>query len=483
VLSCTEIILEAKDVAVIGLGESGASALSLLKNLKINCFGIDSATKEELEDKYPSIKNLEFSIYYKINSISDCIRLKDISCAIISPGVPLSAELVIQLENLNIPIFSELELGLSFIRGKKIIITGSNGKSTTSSLLAYLLRKSNFETRLLGNIGTAVSRLAAKEVISKEISDYIVVEASSYQLELLKSFRPDAGIFLNITPNHLERHKTIKNYCLAKANGFKRQTSKDTLILNGDNQDIFEATSSFLSKKYWFTKFKNRFLENTKSFYGYIDEESNKVFIRKINGSVVDFDLSNALLRGKHNLENMCVCLIQLELINVNLSKAYQDINLFSGLEHRLEVIQAPHQAIWINDSKSTTPEATITALATIRTEYPKKKTHLLVGGAAKTLSWRGCAQKIIAMSDQIISVCGFGKDGGNILKELQSEINNLVNITFKTFPSLDSAITDVSSALKNDELVLISPGCASFDEFKNFEDRGEFIKTRVKLL
>ncbi len=423
-------IFNKKKILIYGLGKSGLSAYKFLK--KKNTIYL-------YDDK--KINNKSVEIKKNLISYKNLIK-KKIDYTIISPGIntdncQLSQFLKKDIEKIN----TDLDIFYNkYSENINITITGTNGKSTTSKILYEVLRKHKKDVRLVGNIGNPI--LLEKNITSKTI---FVIEASSYQLEYSKLFRSNIAVILNISPDHLERHKTLKNYVRAKFKLIKNQTKKDYAILD---------TSNFHIKK----QIKNQ------KFLSEIIKVNKKVdpkILKKIN---------NPYFRTDGNKENLSFIIEIIKIFNIKKENIFKTLKNFNGLKYRQQIIFKSNDLTVINDSKATTFSSSTSILRSL------SNVHWLVGGLAK----KGDKFSLLKNNCKNFKAYIFGKDRRFFTKELKNIIK------YESFDDLESSIKKIFFNINNSknrkhQTILFSPAAASFDSFKNFEDRGKHFNKLIK--
>jgi UDP-N-acetylmuramoylalanine--D-glutamate ligase len=435
---------------VIGLGKSGINALRLLRKLNLNCTACDESEESKFKGKIPEELLSDEAINWYFSKLPyEIISPVNKILAVISPGVPFNHPFLQFLQKNNVLLITELELGLLFIDATKIIVTGSNGKSTTTALINHLLNCNGISSTVAGNIGTPPSELVADGYTK---FDYIVVEASSYQLEASTVLSADIAVFLNFADNHSARHGSASSYFKAKCRLFNDFLS-GTAILNCKDKFIVELGNNLNSPVIWFDQ--DLILE-TEILIPYSQTLAELPAPVKSNLSVT--------------LKVMEKCGISLENTIVNLSS-------FLSLPHRQEIIKQ-NQVTWINDAKSTCPEATYIALTTIfKNNYsPSITLHLLIGGSENKGNWNN-VWKLIRNFNLDVNIVCIGLIGKNLVVSAE---NSELFASYTT--NLKDAIKLVVNTLKPDDIVLYSPGAPSFDEFNNFEERGNTFKQMINV-
>lgn len=414
-----------KRVLVYGLGDSGRSAVKLLTKLGAHVFFYDD--------------NLEYAGY-----VGYVRRMEEehFDFCVLSPGVKIKDNPNIEiLKGKGTVILSELDLGYLFLKGKIIAVTGTNGKTTTVSLIYKILKDNGYDARLCGNIGVPIT-----SVVDTNKNSVTVVEVSSFQLESSYLFRCDIGVILNVMPDHLDRHGTMQEYidCKKKLASFTRKK----LVLNLD--DEIAKTFNFKKKCLYFSKKtlkKGVFLKN------------NQIFINKKPVC----SLNDIKLLGEKNLENVLGAVAALsDFKGLNFRESISD---FSPKSHRLEVVGQRGGAIFVDDSKATNVASTLNALSAFR----GKKIILLLGGRGKNYPYDAIFQH------KIKAVVTFGEEGERI-----SETANRYGVTTANFRRFDEAVRYACERNEGGDVVLLSPACSSFDEFSSYKERGERFKEIV---
>lgn len=401
------------------------------------------------------------NVKYEFGGNSEEILRCDI--VIKSPGISYDFPLVKKIQEKNIPIVNELEVSYQFIAEKlkcvpKIIaISGTNGKTTTTTLVG-LICKSYFDKVFVGgNIG--VPLIEFYDRIDKD--SIIVLEVSSYQLEDIIKFRPYISCLLNITPDHLEHHKTMENYINAKSRIFINQTEQDFAVLNYDDKTVYNLQIKHLPvKKVYFSK-NTQLVEGT-----YLEKKSKKLVFVSDKFEKKEF-LPKINIPGEHNIENILAAITCGCLIGVSEENITKTVSEFKGVEHRLEFVREINGVEYINDSKSTNVNSTFVALKSF-----DKPIHLIIGGRDKGSPY---TPLIPLINSKVKSVLIIGEATDIIfcqLKEVKSQVYKCSN--------LDEAIKRAYSLAKENEVVLLSPACSSFDQFRNFEHRGKVFKELV---
>jgi len=373
-----------------------------------------------------------------------------------SPGVPADDAFLLKARSKGITIWSEIELAYRFLEGKLIGITGSNGKTTTTTLVHHILRAAAMPAYLAGNVGTPL----ISEVEKMDAGSVAVAELSSFQLELIEKFRPNIGVLLNLTPDHLDRHKTMEAYAAAKARIFENQTELDAAILNADDA----ASAKYAPKKpqvFWFSRKKH--VTNGACLQG---EEIVVVHDGKEEPVMRSAEIP---LAGAHNLENALAAVIIARLAGVDAASIAKAVKSFAGVEHRLEFVADIRGVRYYNDSKATNVDATLKAL-----EAFPGRILVILGGKDKGSDYT-VLQK--PLRERAILALLIGAAADKIEKQIAG------SVAIERAGILERAVEAASLAARSGDVVLLAPACASFDQFENYEHRGRVFKQLVRAL
>jgi UDP-N-acetylmuramoylalanine--D-glutamate ligase len=447
---------------VVGLGESGYWAAKSLLNHGVKVTVVDGRPEEQLDPA--RIKGLESALVELLLG-EDLLALAhrseyldEFGLVVISPGVSMQHPLVKTIQGLGLPLLGELEWALLQLPQTKLVVTGSNGKSTTVALISHLLRGQGYVVHMVGNCGIAVSSLLSGESIQEDA--VLVVEASSYQLEVSHSFVPDFGLLLNISENHLERHGSLERYVAAKLKPFARM-SKGTLVYGTQLEELDCARSQMSN------------VAVKKVSFGVAASKNLHCRLSRHNLSV---PLDSTPLVGMHNRLNVEAALTVIGefCASIDADALMSSLGSFCGLEHRIELL-GDSGRIWINDSKATTPVATLSAVSTVLQQWPGLPIYLIVGGALKQASWAEVWAVLLENRDRFERIVCVGA-GGPTLYDQVAECG------LPAWPGagLKEGICRIAEEAPLNSVVLFSPGCASFDEFSDFEERGRFFKSMV---
>ena len=442
-------------IAILGAGESGVGAAVLAKKNNFNVFVSDNG---QIKQEYKNVL-LQHDIKFEEGKHSNNLIL-DADEVIKSPGIPDNSAVIQEIRKKGIPVISEIEFAARYTQAKKICITGSNGKTTTTLLTYHILKKAGYKVGLAGNVGNSFALQVAENDF-----DYYVLEISSFQLDGMYSFKADIAVLMNITPDHLDRYdNNFMNYADSKFRIVQNQTTADALIYCFDDDVIVTelAKRNVQSKLYPFSI--------QKSFAGegaYIKE---KELIINIKENITSMRLDELALQGKHNAYNSMAAGIASRLLEIRKETIKQCLSDFQNIEHRLERVANIHGIEFINDSKATNVNSTWYAL-----ESMQKPVIWIVGGLDKGNDYSLLKNLVKAKVKAIICL---GIDN----KKLYSAFADLVP-TIEETQDIKEAVNMAYHLGVPDDVVLLSPACASFDLFENYKDRGNQFKTAVQML
>jgi UDP-N-acetylmuramoylalanine--D-glutamate ligase len=438
-------------VLAIGLARTGvATALFCAKHNAI-VTATDARPESELGDAPDKLR--EAGVTLELGGHQEKTYLAQ-DLIVPSPGVPADEPLLVKARSKGITVWSEIELAYRFQEGEMIGITGSNGKTTTTSLVHHILKTAGRKAILAGNVGTPL--ISCVDSMTSETM--AAVELSSFQLELTDKFRPDISVFLNLTPDHLDRHRTLEAYAAAKARIFSKQTELDAAVLNAD-----DAPTVRLSPKkpqvFWFSRKKG-------VAQGACVRGEDLVIAR---GGKEEFvmKLAEIPLAGVHNLENILAAATAARLAKVDAATIGKAVKSFAGVEHRLEFVSEIKGVRYYNDSKATNVDATLKALDA----FPGR-ILVILGGKDK-----GSDYTVLQgpLREKAILALLIGAAADKIEKQIHG------SVAIERAGTLGSAVEIASQAAKPGDVVLLAPACASFDQFKNYEQRGRFFKELVR--
>jgi UDP-N-acetylmuramoylalanine--D-glutamate ligase len=372
---------------------------------------------------------------------------------VVSPGVPAK---IAPLENARakgIPVWSEIELAWRFLRGKLVAITGSNGKTTTTSLIAHILKTSNIPTLVGGNIGTPLLTLVETSVETS----VTVAEISSFQLETIDSFRPEIGVLLNLTPDHLDRHLTFEEYANAKMRMFENQLEKDIALLNADDPEVTKRMPA-KPKIFWFSRQKR---VATGAFL-----RDDQIIFRHEGSEVELARLGDIQLRGQHNIENVLASCAAAYLAGAVPAAIAAGVKSFRGVEHRLEFVAEISGVQYYNDSKATNVDAAVKAVEA----FP--------GPLVVILGGRDKGSPYTPLRDLLRERARLALLIGESAEKIASDLGDTIH--FENAGTLQQALHITAKHVQPGDTVLLAPACSSFDQFENYEHRGRVFKELV---
>ena len=446
--------LKDKNVLVIGFGISGLSTIKALYKLGAKIAITDNKDESEFKDMLDSISYIPCEKYFNV----DDLPISNYDIIIKSPGIPPTAKLIQKAVESNIEVIGDIELAYRISPTKNIIaITGTNGKTTTTTLVGEILKKNNISTYLAGNIGIGI----LENITHANPEDVFVVETSSFQLEHTKYFKPRVALILNITPDHINWHGTYDNYINSKLKIFANQDYNDYLVLNYDDEILrkIEAKTNII----WFST--KRELESGI----YLDGKNIIIKYRDYNLEFIDY--GDLRIKGMHNLENVLGSIGISLAMGLDLQLVKEAILDFKGVEHRLEYVCSFKDVAFYNDSKGTNPESTIKAI-----ESFKENIILIAGGYNKDSEFHKLINNFKGKVKALI-----------LLGETKEEIKRVaLENNYKEIYLVDNMDEAVDLAYKLSEKkdnILLSPACASWDMYKNFEERGIHFKSIVNRL
>lgn len=447
--------LKKQNILILGATpRSGISIANVIydinksENININYALSDSKEKDKLNLEDLKDKNAKLFLGSQDSSI-----LENITLIIISPGVPQSISLVEEAKKRKIKIIGEIEFAYNLLPDRNYIaITGTDGKTTTVNLI-YNIISSYKKARLLGNVGNTFS----KEIENIEEDEDIILELSSFQLETIENFHPHISAILNIAEDHLDRYDDIEDYFNAKKNIYKNQAGSDFLILNYDNIFTNRLYNELKNKKEKF----NVLTFSTKNKNATIYYDNEEIFYQ--NKKL--FSIKKRKLFGSHNVENILVSVLATLKNNIPVEYIKNAVNNFNGIEHRLELAATINNVMYINDSKATSMNAVMSALKSF-----DKNIILIMGGRNKNIDFSSLNDIINERVKKLILM-------GEAAESINDMISSDKKIIIKDFTD---AFNHASSLAISGDVVLLSPGCASFDSFKNYEERGKYFKSLV---
>jgi len=443
------------NLVVLGGGESGVGVAYLASKKGIKVFLSDNNL---IKKEYKNIL-IENNIEFEEGSHS-LTKLLNATEVVKSPGISDDSDLINKIRINNIPVISEIEFASRFTNAKIIGITGSNGKTTTTSLIYHILKSSGLNVGVAGNIGNSFSFL-----IANRDYEFIVLELSSFQLDGVKTFKPQIAVITNLSPDHLDRYENnFDNYISSKFNIVINHSKSDYLIYNSDDLKIINELNS-------------RKINSNKISFSFSKKDcNNQIYIEKniiksnINKNKFMIPIESLSLKGKHNVQNSMAAATVAQLLNISNEELRESLGNFQSISHRLEHVLTIQKVKYINDSKATNVNAVFYALDSM-----KSSTVWIAGGVDKGNNYD---ELLPLVREKVKAIICLGLENQKLLETFSS----VTELIFET-TSMSEAVKMAYQIAKPTESVLLSPACSSFDLFKNFEDRGNQFKEAVRRL
>ncbi len=445
--------LKNKRVLVVGIGKSGISAAMFLRGLGARVTVSDTRSAVALAEQIPALLDAGVMVESGGHGLLT-FRRQDL--IVVSPGVPLDRPEVKQVIGYGLPVIGELELASRYLKGSVVAVTGSNGKTTTTSLIGKIFEDAGLPTQVGGNIGLPVIELIA-ESTDETVN---VLEVSSFQLETTEQLHPRVAVILNITPDHLDRHHSFEKYVAAKEKIFANQTAEDALVLNADDRTTQMAAGRTKSRVYWFsgTKVVRQGAFVRDGVICWIEKEGGR--------SEPILPVAEIGLKGAHNVENVLAAVCAARLSGVSAETIRASVAGFKAVEHRLEYVRTVAGVEYFNDSKATNVDAAMKAVASFR-----GCVHLILGGKDKDSDY---AQMNEILADRVKAVYTIG----SAAEKIERQLAGVVKIV--TAGTLATAVAKAAEAAVAGDVVLLAPACSSFDQFENYEHRGRVFRQLV---
>lgn len=432
-------------VVVFGAGRSGLAAANLLasRGLHVTLTDIRSSSELGIDER------LSHSVRRAFGGHPEDL-LDDVDTVVVSPGIPPTVPLLRKAVRLGIPLISEIELAFRYLEGRVIAITGTNGKSSTTSLIGEILRKGGLDPVVAGNIGVPLT-----SQIRTGPADY-VVELSSFQLESVETFRADVAVLLNITPDHLDRYRSMDDYAAAKYRIFRNQTSRDHAIVNASDP---RTAHPDVPADVW------RFSSSRPVVPGAWLE--GEWLVLDVGGGLARIPRSALRLRGESNVENALAAWLAARACGVSDAAAAAAFESFEGLPHRMRNVAQLNGVEWINDSKGTNVDATLKSLA----GFPDGSVILILGGKSKGDDFTRLRESVREKARHVLTI-------GAAAQEIEQALRGAADVI--PAGTMEVAVTKARDLAQRGDTVLLSPSCASFDQYENFERRGEHFEQLV---
>jgi UDP-N-acetylmuramoylalanine--D-glutamate ligase len=450
-------------VLIIGLGKSGRSSVRVLTGLGSKIWATDEGSEDNLAPALAELKKLN-ATFVSPSKIDEIVG--ELDAAVLSPGVPLNSPLVRRVQAARVSVYSEIELAFRLCKAPIIALTGTKGKTTTTALVGHILRGANKKARVGGNIGNPL----IEEVISAEPTDWVVAEVSSFQLESIRSFKPKISAIINISPDHLDRYFSMDEYAEAKFRIFANQNAGDTFVGNLDDERIGtlaegEGAVRVKCRALWYSREPHR---NSTLYL----RNNEKVVYAPPTGDPRPIDIMNVdeiPLLGEHNVDNVMAATLMALSAGVPPKKIRDSVMSFTALPHRLTEVDEIGGVRYIDDSKATNPGSVIAALRT----FDDGHIVLIAGGKAKGTDFTDFGKAVSSRTRAVVLI-------GAAADEMASVIRRSKVVRADTMQHAVEAAADLA---KPGDVVLLSPGCASFDMFESAEARGDAFVAAVKRL
>lgn len=448
--------LKNKRVLVVGLGKSGIAAAMFLRQQGARVTVSDARSAAALAEEIPAL--LEAGIMVESGG-HGLLTFRRQDLIVISPGVPLDTPEVRQVISFGVPVIGELELASRFLKGRILAITGSNGKTTTTTLVGKILAEGGLPTLVGGNIGTPVISL-----ISESTDETVnVLEVSSFQLETIEQFRPWIAVVLNITPDHLDRHGSFENYAAMKARITENQQAEDFLVLNAEDKPTQMVAAKTKAQIFWFSP--RRPIKQGTFVYG-----DSIVFVPREGAKAEPImPVAEIPLKGSHNVENVLAAICAARLAGVAAEKIRASVTSFKAVEHRLEFVRTVEGVEYYNDSKATNVDAAMKAIAA----FPGG-IHLILGGKDKDSDYTTLSPLLKERVKAVYTI-------GSAAEKIERQLHGVVKMVGAG--TIDVAVHEAAKAAIPGDVVLLAPACSSFDQFENYEHRGRTFRRIVQEL
>lgn len=445
------IELQGKRVLVLGLARTGVATARFCAGRGARVTAIDDRGEEHLGDALRQLRDIGCALAFGGDPLPQ-VAAQDL--IVPSPGVPSNHPCLVAARAARVPIWSEIELAWRFLRGRLIGVTGSNGKTTTTSLIGHILAGSGKAVSLAGNIGTPL----IARVDESSDNTITIAELSSFQLEWIDLFRPDISVLLNLTPDHLDRHASFEDYAKAKARIFENQTERDAAVINADDP-VATGLASSRPQTFWFSR--------TKRVVSGAYLRGKEIVFRREGEDIVLLSRSDIGLRGEHNLENVLAAASAAFLAGAAPAEIAAGVRGFPGVEHRLEFVAEIFGVSFFNDSKATNVDATIKALQA----FPGGL-FVILGGKDKGSDYTPLIPLLRERAKLVLLI-------GAASEKIAAQLGAAVPL--ERAVTLERAVALACERAHRGDTVLLAPACASFDQFENYEHRGRVFKQLVR--
>jgi UDP-N-acetylmuramoylalanine--D-glutamate ligase len=450
------MIIRGKSVLVVGLATSGIPTVNTLIEQGAKVTVNDVKNEEQLHEIIDLLG--KDGVDYILGRHPEDVSQFDF--IVLSPGVPTDLPFILKAKGNGIPVIGELELAYRLCQGRFVAITGTNGKTTTTALTGEIFKNAQKETYVVGNIGVA----AVSKALEASKEAMMVTEVSSFQLESIVAFKPYIAAILNITPDHLNRHKTMENYIDTKANIFKNQEATDYIVLNADNEETYALAGQMKSEIIFFSR--RQYFDQ-----GAFVVDDNIVVKKKGKDHVVVCNAKELNIPGNHNLENALAATAIAFWAGIDIQTIASTLKAFKGVEHRTEVVGEIQGIRFINDSKGTNPDASIAAIKGMETPI-----ILIGGGMDKGSEFDELIQAFEGKVKHMVLL-------GETADKMRVTGEKLGFNSYTIVSSMDEAVAQAYKLASKGDTVLLSPACASWDMYKSYEHRGKHFKECVESL
>ena len=445
----------ARLVGILGLARSGRAAAKLALARGDRVYASDAGDSPELRAAADEIERGGGAVEVGGHSTK---RLAKCDVLVISPGIPPTAPVLAEERVRDVPRISELEFAFQALESPVLAVTGTNGKSTTTALAAHLLRAADYDAPAAGNIGFALSEIALRP----KKPDWVVVEASSFQLADIDTFAPRIGVLTNLSPDHLDRYASVEAYYADKANLFRNASTSSTWVLNAQDDEVCALPGDAPGERRWF-RVEGALAPGQRG--GYL--AGDMLTLRDEAGDSPLVPAGELKLLGAHNRANALAAAVAAAAAGAGLDALARGLRTFAGLEHRLEVVGEHDGVLWINDSKATNIDSTRVALRSMT-----RPTVLLLGGRHKGEAYTALVPDLTA---HVRAVVAYGEAAEIVARDLDGHVP--VEVVIGGF---ERVVERAAALARPGDAVLLSPACASFDMFRDYEDRGRRYKALV---
>jgi UDP-N-acetylmuramoylalanine--D-glutamate ligase len=436
-------------VLVIGVGRSGLATAEVLRSRGVAVVAYDDKDRSQVKKEIDALARFGVPLIGK-GELESAARAA--TAAVLSPGVPLTSLAVLQVQRMGVPVYAEIEVAYKLCAAPIVAITGSKGKSTTTALVGHILRQSGFGVRVGGNIGNPLIR----ETVQAREDEWVVAEVSSFQLEGIREFAPRVSVLLNVTEDHLDRYHSMEEYAEAKYRIFANQRAGDAFVGNADDEyctRLREGARTIPSRQYWFSA------SGDSSASIVVENGSIVRRAREKDKRIVLAGTADLRLRGAHNVENAMAASLAALLVGATVDAVRNGLRTFEPMPHRLATVASADGIDWVDDSKATNPDAAVKALESFDAPIV-----LIAGGKGKNTDFTGLGATASQRAKAVVLI-------GESASAIGAHISG-VPVTYAH--SMREAVDAAAQAAVRGDVVLLSPGCASFDMFESAEHRGD---------